>query len=77
MTCTKDALAANLRGLRAKRRLTQQEVADAIGVDQNTISAYENAKAWPNYETAWAICDLFGLSTIDQLGGREFEHEAV
>ena len=72
MTCTKDDLAAKLRGLRAERRLTQEEVASAVGVDQNTISAYENAKAWPNFETAWALCDLYGLSSMDELGGREY-----
>ena len=72
MACTKDDLAAKLRGLRAERRMTQQEVADAVGVDQNTISAYENGKAWPNFEVSWQLCDLYGLSTMDELGGRVF-----
>ena len=72
MACTKDDLAAKLRGLRAERRMTQQEVADAVGVDQNTISAYENGKAWPNFEVSWQLCDLYGLSTMDELGGRVY-----
>lgn len=76
MECTKDRLSRRLRGLRAERGLTQTEVGAAVGVDQNTISAYETGKAWPNYEVAWKLCDLYGL-TLDELGGREFDPEAV
>ena len=69
MAPTKEKLSARLRGLRAERRLTQAQVAEAVGVDTNTISAYENGVAWPNYETSWALADLYGV-TLDELGGR-------
>lgn len=65
-----ERLAAKLRGLRAEARLTQQQVADAVGVDQLTISNYENGKNGPSYETAWKLAVLFGVS-LDALGGRK------
>lgn len=65
-----DRLAAKLRGLRAEARLTQQQVADAVGVDQLTISNYENGKSAPSYETAWNLAMLYGVS-LDALGGRK------
>ena len=73
MAPTKELLAARLRGLRAERRLSQAQVAEAVGVDENTISAYENERAWPSYETAWKLADLFcvtmeGLCPVEKRG---------
>lgn len=68
----KATFAANLRALRAKKRLSQSQVAEAIGVNAQTVINYESETApnTPTYETAWELCDLFGI-TIDELGGRE------
>ena len=37
MPCDKQELAANLRGLRARLRLSQEQVAEAVGVSPQTI----------------------------------------
>ncbi len=70
MTFNKEMLAANLRGYRARTRMTQEEVAKKIGVNTNTIVNYENGINPPSYETAWKLADLYGV-TLDQLGGRK------
>lgn len=41
-------------------------LADKLGVDQRTVSAWENGIAQPNFETLAAICDIFG-ETFDSL----------
>lgn len=71
MDFDKATLAANLRALRAKKRLSQSQVAKAIGVNAQTIINYESESApnTPTLETAWGLCDLFGV-TLDELGGR-------
>lgn len=64
-----EVLAGNIRGLRHKARMSQQEVADALGVDANTVSNYESGRTVPSFEKAWMIASLFGVS-LDALGGR-------
>lgn len=56
----------NLRKLRKSARLAQAMLADKLGVDQRTVSAWENGIAQPNFETLAAICDIFG-ETFDSL----------
>lgn len=70
MEYSKDVVAANLRGLRAKKRMTQAEVAEAIGVNANTIGNYENGDSSMSYEAAWKLADLYGVPLCD-LGGRD------
>lgn len=64
-----EVIAGNLRGLRAKARMSQQEVAEAIGVDGGTITNYENGRSVPSFEKAWMLASLFGVS-LDALAGR-------
>lgn len=70
MPFDKYELADNLRGFRAKKRMSQSEVASAVGVSETTIANYENGKGGLGFETAWALADLFGVPLCD-LGGRD------
>lgn len=64
-----ERMAAELRKCRAEKHISQQEVADAVGVDRVTIKNYENGITAPSYETAWRLADYYGVS-LDALGGR-------
>lgn len=64
-----EVLASNIRGLRSKARMSQQELADKIGVDVNTLANYENGRTTPSFEKAWVIARIFNVS-LDALGGR-------
>lgn len=70
MAFNKNVMADNLRGLRAKKRMTQEEVAKVIGVSTATVQNYENGAGSVSYETAWALADLFGVA-LCELGGRD------
>ena len=48
--------------LRKEKGLTLQQVADAIGVGNNTISRYETGKREPKLETWLKLADFFGVS---------------
>jgi putative transcriptional regulator len=50
-----------LRELRAQRNMTQQELADAIGVTRQTVIAIELDKYSPSLETAFKIAQVFGV----------------
>jgi putative transcriptional regulator len=48
-----------LRDLRAAHSMTQQELADAIGVTRQTVIAIELDKYSPSLETAFRIATVF------------------
>ena len=50
-----------LRELRAQREMTQQELADKIGVTRQTVIAIEQDKYSPSLETAFKIAMVFGV----------------
>ena len=60
----------NLKEIRAKRNLTQQQVADNIGCSAVVYSRYENGIRQPSIETLIRLADLFGV-TVDYLLGRQ------
>lgn len=58
-----------LRLLRKINRMTQDDVADALGIPRSTYSGYEKGIRDAKYETLVAIANLFDVS-IDYLLGR-------
>jgi len=48
-----------LRELRAQRTMTQQDLADLIGVTRQTVIAIELDKYSPSLETAFRIAHVF------------------
>ncbi|MBQ3136286.1 MAG: helix-turn-helix transcriptional regulator [Clostridia bacterium] len=63
-------LADNLRILRKSFKLTQQEVADILGVDRSTYTFYEAGKSTPSKENIVKLCDIFNV-TVGYLFGVE------
>ena len=60
----------NLKEIRVKRNLTQQQVADQIGCSSVVYSRYENGARQPSIETLLLLADLFDV-TVDFLLGRQ------
>ena len=57
----------NIRKLRFDRKeMTQQELADKIGVTRQTVNAIELGKYSPSLEVAFRIADVFGVP-LDQV----------
>lgn len=59
----------NLRKLRDESKVTQKQLAEAIGVSQQSINKYENHNIEPDIETLIRIADYFNTS-VDYLIGR-------
>lgn len=56
-----------IRELRDERnRMSQQELADDIGVSRQTVNAIEGGKYSPSLDTAFAIARALG-TTLDQV----------
>ncbi|MBQ8615742.1 MAG: helix-turn-helix transcriptional regulator [Clostridia bacterium] len=61
-----------LKEFRIKLHLTQQQVADSIGINQRTYSGYENEQSEPSIENLIKLAKLFGVS-VDTLIGNDAE----
>jgi putative transcriptional regulator len=60
-------LVNNIRRLRFDRKeMTQQELADKIGVTRQTVNAIELGKYSPSLEIAFRIAEVFGVP-LDQV----------
>jgi len=51
-----------LKQARKNKRLTQNEVADQLGIDFTTVSKYENDKSQPDNETLRELAGLYEVS---------------
>lgn len=64
------AFAEELKKLRIKNKISQEKLADAIGVRKSTISMYESGTRIPKYDKLKLIADYFNAD-VDVLMGRE------
>lgn len=73
----------NLKYLRDKKKLTQEEIAGSIRIKTGTYSKYETGKAFPNVETLIDICnaldyfDLYRMLTVNLRSSRDSEKKAL
>lgn len=56
----------NLISLRKINKLSQEELADRIGVSRQTLSKYETGESLPDIEKCKELADVFGV-TLDDL----------
>lgn len=59
------AIRNRIRELRASRELTQQDLADQVGVTRQTVIAIEQDKYSPSLETAFKVAIALGV-TLEQ-----------
>ncbi len=71
---TKISITNEIRRLRFEHaEMTQQALAEKIGVSRQTVNAIETGKYWPSLEVAFRIADVFGLR-VDQVFTFERSH---
>ena len=66
----KNLFSVRLKELRLKKRLTQTELGEKVGVKQSTFTNWENGKREPSFENLVKLADLLEVS-LDSLFGRE------
>ena len=55
------AIRNQIRELRAARNMTQQELADKVGVTRQTVIAIEQDRYSPSLETAFKVATVLGV----------------
>ncbi len=62
------SIGQKLSDLRKSKHLSQEEVADKLGVTRQTISKWETDQSTPDFDKIIPICELYGLSADELLG---------
>ncbi len=61
------SLGETLRAHRTKCRMTQEFVAETIGVSRQAVSKWENGTSDPSTSNLFALAKLYGVSVEDLL----------
>ena len=57
----------NLKAMRERKRISQQEVADYLVITRQAYSHYEVGRRKPDYETLLKLAEFYGVSVLDLL----------
>ncbi len=66
-------LAERIFALRTKRELSQEELAEQLGVSRQSVSKWETGQSVPDLDKLIKLADLFGV-TLDELARDTSEH---
>ena len=61
------SLETRIREFRQKKGITQQELAESVGVTRQTINALENARYNPSLSLAYKITKILGQDSIEDV----------
>ena len=56
---------------RREKNLTQEALAEKLGVSNKTVSKWENGKSMPDYAVVEALCRALDITVAELLGGKE------
>lgn len=62
-------IAKNLQYLRKRDKITQEDLADKLGVSRQSVSKWETGEAYPETEKLLSLCELFNVSLDDLMRG--------
>ena len=63
------SLGERLTSLRKKLNLSQEEVAEKLGVTRQTVSKWETDQSTPDFDKIVPICELYSISTNELIKG--------
>ena len=69
-------LAENIKAFRKERKMTQEQLAEALGVTVGAIHKWEKNMSTPDLSLIFTMADLFGTST-DVLLGYEWRNSTA
>ena len=60
-----------IKQLRESRKMTQAELAEAIGISSKTVSKWETAKGLPDISLLQPLAQALGISVIELMSGKQ------
>ena len=68
---------STIRLLREKRKITQAELAERIGVSSKTVSKWETAKGLPDISLLQSLAQALGISVIELMNGEHITNNNI
>ena len=68
---------ATVKALREKRKLTQAELAEQLGVSSKTVSKWETAKGLPDISLLQPLAQALGISVIELMNGEHIANQNI
>ncbi len=65
----------NLKNLRMAKGISQQKLADVLGISQQSVNKYENHNVEPDITTLILLAEFFDTSIDFLVGNTEIEHK--
>ena len=62
---------------RRAKNLTQEQLAEKLGVSNKTISKWENGKCMPDYSIIQMLCDALGVTLPELMDGEDAADSSV
>ena len=62
---------------RKEKNLTQEQLAEKLGVSNKTISKWETGKCMPDYGIVKELCEELGITIAELMDGEESEEKSV
>lgn len=62
---------------RKEKNLTQEQLAEKLGVSNKTISKWETGKCMPDYSVVKPLCDELEITVAELLDGEESEEKSL
>ena len=60
-----------LLNLRKEKNISQEELADILGVSRQTISKWELDQTTPDFDKLVPLCEYFGITSDELLTGKK------
>ena len=70
-------LGQKLIDLRKEKRLSQEEVAEKLGVTRQTISKWETNQSTPDFDKIIPLCEMYDISADELLTGTKKEQKII
>ena len=62
---------------RKEKNLTQEQLAEKLGVSNKTVSKWETGKCMPDYSVVKALCDELEITVAELMDGEASEEKSV
>lgn len=65
------SIAERLYKLRKEKGLSQEDLANEIGVSRQTISKWETGESTPDFDKIIPLCNFYGITSDELLSGKQ------
>ncbi len=66
-----------IASLRKEQKLTQEQLAEKLGVTSKSVSRWENGKNMPDYSVLKGLCNILGIDVNEFLNGEKIEKSEI